>query len=345
MASSPATAARLPSVAPTIVSTTTTRLPQSLLRYILMASGLHQIPLAVLSIIVFLLEVVPLELQRRTVNDIVKHRPYVAIAFLCAAYAGTVLLQGTVKLALNIYRGWVGERVKRDLRQRIYESTGASSALLSAETQGVAASMVVAEVEPIGGFIGGSLSEPLLQVGVLATVIAYIVHLDAWMGVVALALFVPQFVFVPLMQHAMNTRTGARVAVLRQIGADVIAPEACDHADAARIERVLSLNMQIFRFKFTMNFLMNACSHLQIVAALLLGGWWVLNGQLEIGGIVAFISAIGRLNDPWGDIVNSFREASLTKVRFRMVADVLNRTDVRPETRPILSGMARGDAA
>jgi ABC-type bacteriocin/lantibiotic exporter with double-glycine peptidase domain len=70
-----------------------------------------------------------------------------------------------------------------------------------------------------------------------------------------------------------------------------------------------------------MNFLMNLCSHLQIVAALLLGGWWVLQDQLEIGGVVAFISGLGRLNDPWGDLINYFRELSVTRVRFQLLAE------------------------
>jgi ABC-type bacteriocin/lantibiotic exporter with double-glycine peptidase domain len=72
---------------------------------------------------------------------------------------------------------------------------------------------------------------------------------------------------------------------------------------------------------------MNLCSHLQIVAALLLGGWWVLQDQLEIGGIVAFISGLGRLNDPWGDLINYFRELSVTRVKFRLLADAVNGSD------------------
>jgi hypothetical protein len=31
--------------------------------------------------------------------------------------------------------------------------------------------MIVAEVEPIGGFVGGSISEPLLQGGILLSVL------------------------------------------------------------------------------------------------------------------------------------------------------------------------------
>jgi ABC-type bacteriocin/lantibiotic exporter with double-glycine peptidase domain len=273
-----------------------------------------------LTVAVFLLEVVPLELQRRVVNDAVKNRSYSAIAMLCGAYVAAVLVQGAAKLGVNIYRSWVGERIKRDLRRRV-STTAADAQVPVAEIQGTAVAMVVAEVEPIGGFIGESLSEPLLQAGVLATVLAYIVHLDLWMAAAAIGLFLPQLVFVPLMQHAMNRRTGVRVWLLRQIGAGLIAGQP---RDDERIERVFRLDMRIFQLKFTMNFLMNLCSHLQIVAALLLGSWWVLQDQLEVGGIVAFISGLGRLTDPWGDLINYFRELSVTRVKFRLLASAVD---------------------
>jgi hypothetical protein len=176
--------------------------------YIAVSSWQHQLPLVLLTVAVFLLEVVPLELQRRVVNDVAKHRSYSGIVLLCGAYVAAVLLQGSAKLGVNIYRAWVSGCAKRDLR------IGAASTVQgadAADTQGTAVAMTVAEVEPIGGFIGESFSEPLLQAGVLATVTAYIAHLDPWMAAAALGLFVPQLVFVPLMQHAMNRRTGARV--------------------------------------------------------------------------------------------------------------------------------------
>jgi hypothetical protein len=46
--------------------------------------------------------------------------------------------------------------------------------------------------------------------------------------------------------------------------------------------------------------------------------------QLELGGVVAFISAVGRLNDPWGDLVNYFRDLNVSLVRFGLVADRVN---------------------
>ena len=307
----------------------TALLPAGLFRYIAGTSWLHQIPLVALTVAVFLLEVVPLELQRRVIDDITKRRPYNAIVLLCGAYISAVALQGSTKLALNIYRAWVGERAKRDLRRRLSVTEAAGPNF--AQSRGTTVSMVIAEIEPVGNFVGGSVSEPLLQGGILVTVIAYIVHVDLLMGAAALALFVPQMVFVPLMQHAMNRRTGARVWLLRQIGAGLIArqPRACElePAAAARIDRVFQLNMWIFELKFTMNFLMNLCTHLQIIAALLIGGWRVLQGDLAIGGIVAFISGIGRLTDPWGDLVNYFRDLSVNEVKFKLLAGAGNPSD------------------
>ena len=298
-------------------------LPRNVYRYVFGTSALHQLALLALTAGIALLEVVPLELQRRIVNDLVKHRPYSWVIWLCTVYAGVVLVQGSTKLALNIYRGWVGERAKRDLRRRVHtivEAPAASSP--AAEAQGITISMIVAEVEPIGGFVGESVSEPLLQAGIMSSVLAYLIHIDPWMALAAIALFIPQLIFVPLLQSGVNRRTGARIQVLRQLGIAMIARND-DAEDDRRIERAFALDMGIFKIKFTMNFLMNLCNHLQIVSALLVGGWWVYTNNLEIGGVVAFISGIGRINDPWGDLVNYFRDVNVTQVKYRLLADAV----------------------
>ncbi len=95
-------------------------MPRNILRYVLATSAPHQLFLVPLTVGVSLLAVVPLELQRRIINDLVKHRAYRSIIALAAVYGGTVLLQGGIKLVLNVYRSWGGERAKRDLRRRVH---------------------------------------------------------------------------------------------------------------------------------------------------------------------------------------------------------------------------------
>src|SRR5580692_7291685 len=107
------------------------KMPRNIFRYVLKTSGWHQLFLLLLTVGVFLLEVVPLELQRRIVNDLVKHRDYWLVVMLCAVYGGVVLVQGGTKLVLNIYRSWVSERATRDLRRRVHLLVSSASAASS----------------------------------------------------------------------------------------------------------------------------------------------------------------------------------------------------------------------
>ena len=61
-----------------------------------------------------------------------------------------------------------------------------------------------------------------------------------------------------------------------------------------------------------------------VLGALLVGGWSVYTEQLEIGGVVAFISGISRITDPWGDLVNYFRDVNITQVKFRLLSEAVN---------------------
>jgi ABC-type bacteriocin/lantibiotic exporter with double-glycine peptidase domain len=155
------------------------------------------------------------------------------------------------------------------------------------------------------------------------------IHVDFWMAGTAFALFMPQLVFVPLMQGAMNRRTRRRVQIIRQLSVGVVegsgSSDARDQADDERIECVFELNVGIYRFKFSMNFLMNLSTQLQIIGALLVGGWGVYMQRLEIGGVVAFVSGIGRIADPWGDLVNYFRDVNIAQVRYGLLRDAIDR--------------------
>jgi ABC-type multidrug transport system fused ATPase/permease subunit len=307
----------------------TLEIPNNIFHYVLAQSGWHQLVLVALTIGAFLLEIIPLELQRRIIDDLTKHHQYRFILWLCAAYLGTIFVQGGAKCLVNIYRAWIAERATRDLRRQVHRliSSG-TTASSTVEAEGVQASMMVTEVESIGSFVGSALSEPLLQAGILCSVLAYMIHVDIWMGLAAFLLFVPQFVFVPLMQGGMNRRTQARVQIIRQLCVSVI--EAQDHSkardsvDDERIQRVFELNMGFFKLKFSMNYLMNLSTQLQIISALLLGGWAVYQSRLDIGGVVAFISGIGKITDPWGDLVNYFREANLSQVRYGLLRDAFH---------------------
>jgi ABC-type multidrug transport system fused ATPase/permease subunit len=126
---------------------------------------------------------------------------------------------------------------------------------------------------------------------------------------------------VPLLQQAINRRAGERITTLRKVSGDIV--DSGVPADAG-IERVFALNMGIYKIKYSMNMLMNLMYALAVAVALGVGGWLAVAGSIEVGTVVAVVSGLGKLNDPWGDLVNWAREWSVDSVKYRLFADAVN---------------------
>ena len=58
--------------------------------------------------------------------------------------------------------------------------------------------MLSSEVEKLGGFAGSAISGPLLQVGTLISVLGYMFYIEPLVAAIALALYSPQFIVVPI---------------------------------------------------------------------------------------------------------------------------------------------------
>ena len=209
----------------------------------------------------------------------------------CAAYAAVALVQGTTKLVVNVYRGWVGENAVWDLRRHVL------------------AYLRVAQVATSGR--GPAVSGPRCSLGK-----------SNQSAALSAAAYPSLFFRAGYWPQSSPTSFTSTNGWQRQLGVSTVDTRAGsverDTTDGKRIDRVLQLNMGIYKLKFSMNFFMNLCNHHQIIAALLIGGWMVHSNQLEVGGIVAFISGVARLNDPWFDPVNYFRDLCITQVKDRI---------------------------
>jgi ABC-type bacteriocin/lantibiotic exporter with double-glycine peptidase domain len=191
----------------------------------------------------------------------------------------------------------------------------------------------LSEADPVGLFVATSISEPVLHGGVLISVFAYLIYLQPWMAIVALALFVPQCAVVPLVQKAINRRTASRIQVMRHLSADIVAESAEgvlqreERAYKRRVSDIYALNLQIYWRKYAMNFLINLLYHFGTVGILFVGGWFVMQGKTEVGTVVAFISGLTKVNDPWNDLVTFFRDMTNARVKYRLIARVLDDQD------------------
>jgi ABC-type bacteriocin/lantibiotic exporter with double-glycine peptidase domain len=320
-------------VAPRGISLGTVR---DLYRFVWSISGRAQIILSVLSVAVFLLELAPLELQRRIINRAVDGETFKTIVLLCLIYVLVVLTQGGVKLILNVYRGSVSENASKRMRlEPSLMEIARSKKARGAEDEGVAISIIVSEVDAVGGFVGSSFSDPVLNGGILVSVFGYMLFVQPWLAVVALGLFIPQVLFIPILQEAINRRTAVRIRTVRALSVDIV-NKATGHAGVSedtyrrRVGDIYRLNMQIYRRKFGMTFLMNLLHHLGIIGILAVGGWLLLRGETDVGTVVAFISGLTRTNDPWNNLVSYFRELTNTGIKYKLIEQVLDRRPAAP---------------
>ena len=203
---------------------------KDLYRYIWKVSARDQVLLSLLAVRLFLIELVPLELQRRIVNGAVEGRGWELVGTLCLVYAAVVLVHGGLKLVMNVYRGSVSEAANQRLRLQMNPTATADSPEAAAPGRKASRSRsIVSEVESVGGFVGSSFSEPLLNGGMLLSIFGYMLFTQPWMALVALLIFCPQMLFIPLLQGAINRRTKRRIETMRALSVDIV-DEAADRA-------------------------------------------------------------------------------------------------------------------
>ena len=173
--------------------------------------------------------------------------------------------------------------------------------------------------------IWSQLWNSLLAIGVFG----YMFYLQPLLAVVSFAMFSPQFVFVPLMQRAINRRVRARIAVLRQASVGVLLQKTSDVERALqqelRFAEIFELNLGIFKLRYSMKFLMNLTQNFGKVVILGVGGWYVIHGQAEVGTVVAFISGLNSLADPWHDLVTWYQDMMVTGAKYQVYVTAIRK--------------------
>ena len=198
-------------------------LPSTIWGLVVRLSLSDQLWIVLLAIALVILDTIPIELQRRLVNSLKDHHALEPILSLAVGYAGVVLAQGLLKLVAGIYRSWVSENSIRALRSFINNTPVSNNSNdRGKQAKGVEISMIVAESDPVGSFVGDSIAEPVQQIGVLVAVLGYLTYLNPLMAFVAFLVFSPQFVLVPLLQLAINRRVQQRIATLRKASSSVV---------------------------------------------------------------------------------------------------------------------------
>lgn len=292
-------------------------LPATVYGYIWEISGKQQLRLCGLTLLVFPLSLVPLELQRRIVNDTIIEPNLRLLIGLVTMYLGVVLLHGGLKYAMNLYQGRVAEGVIRVLRTRIVEDQSIES------DAGARVAMSASETEAIGGFVSEGVAFPLLQGGIVVSVVSYMFWVEPLMAICAVVLFFPSLLAAPLLQQRINRHVERRTTLLRALS-DRMANESDGWNAKGRIQSIYRRRLRIQALKHALKFVNNFVGHLGPIVILGVGGWLAVNGSTDLGTIVAFISGYERITDPSRELLGFYRRLSQMRVQYAMMAKAVS---------------------
>ncbi len=297
----------------------------NLYRAIWRHTGNQQILIIVLTLVVAALAAVPLDYQKQIINGMDEGADFALLLNLGLQMAAVILLSLSLKAVLGYRTQVVGESVIRFVRGiGVERSTEALGDDPDRVRSGTLANVISSESEAVGKFVGGSISEPLLQLGTLLSVIGYIAVMQPMLGLVALAMILPQVILVARTQDHINGLIRERVVVLRRSieSATGSALEQARQQVLADFDLLYENRRRIFLWKVSLKLVLGILNGAGLVVILVYGGWLVTEGRSDVGSIVAATVGLGRIQGPWKDLVAFFRNLSVVHVQYELLRDL-----------------------
>lgn len=238
---------------------------------------------------------------------------------LSLAFLGCMLAYELLKMFVNIYKGLLTERVLAHMRRTLLSMAGDPAHPKVANLGGRLTPMVVMEPEPIGGFCGDVVALPAVQGGLLVTALIFIFAQEPTLGLAALLLFPLQVWIFPRLVARRTALELERVEQIRILSQQIEtasagpmpAPELERQIEAIRRNRgALYVN------KFLTYFFLNFANQFTPFLFYAIGGWFVLEGKLTVGALVAVIAAYRDLTPPWEELLYWWQDSKVVVGRY-----------------------------
>ena len=286
--------------------------------------------------------VVPLELQKRIINTAIALKKTDLLLLYCGLYIGAVILFSSLKYAINMLQGYIGQKILVGMRDELYQHILRLPLQFFRETQpGTVMTSLMGELGAVGAFLGNALAIPITSVLTLLTFAGYMFFLDPELALISLAIYPIEIILIPLLQKRFNRLNATRVDESRSMsnvineaisGVHEIQGNASYRLETNKFSifnnRLFSLAKRMYLYKFGIKFLNNFFQDMGPFLLFLVGGYLTIQGQLTLGALVAFLSAFEKIYDPVKEMIAYYEEYQDAQVRYRCV---MERFDVEPE--------------
>ena len=316
-------AARLRRIRPfEAASSEVVRSDESLAGFVWRASGPHQFYVGLLAVAVALCNLAPIDLQRRIVDDAITAGDVRMLLFLGGVYLAIIVTQGVLKYALFFYQGWVGESAVKSARDQLAAVAARRSSPDDAPS-GETVNVIGREIDNVGGFVGTSISEFVVNVTLLVVLAGYMLFIEPVIALIAAVSLVPQVFLAIYMQAELNRLVERQVGLVRRLGDETIGLAAGDSPETAgklgTIGAIFRNRIRFYFLKYGLKTLLSVTNALGPLMVLIIGGYLVIEGQTTIGIVVAFVSGLDRVSAPLHDLLNFYRTYEQAKVQHQMI--------------------------
>lgn len=290
-----------------------------------------QILLTVVIVLVVFARVLPLEMQKRIVNDAIALKNLDALILYCVIYLLAITVASGLKLAINYLQAQIGEQAMARMRQELYDHILTLPLGFFRNTQpGMVVSSLMTELSAAGTFAGMAFAVPVTNILTLLAFSGYLLWLNPMLAGATLLIY-PVVVFVlPQLQKRANTANKARVDLSRATSSQIaesisgiqeIQVHAAYQQESLKFSRltILLRNIRIrwSLYRFGIKTASNYFIGLGPFIVFIYGGYLVMHGQLALGAMVAFLSAQEKLFDPWKEMINFYQTYQDAKIRYK----------------------------
>jgi putative ABC transport system ATP-binding protein len=259
--------------------------------------------------------------------------PYLSL--LCSVFLVLVVINGWFKWHLNVRKGRIGERMLRRLRYTLFERVlRFPMQHFDRTATGQIIAMLTAELEPVGGFVGDSFALPIAQAGTLLTIFVFMFVQNPVLGAAAVALYPVQGYVIPKMQRRIRALGRERVRKMRTLSdriGEAIASQVEIRTNAgarhqltdisARLGEIYEIRFDVYNRKFFVKFLNNFLNQLTPFFFYLIGGYFVISGELSFGALVAVLAAYKDLSSPWKELLDFYQNQQDVAIKYEQVVE------------------------
>jgi putative ABC transport system ATP-binding protein len=315
---------------------------RSLFDWVLKSHRWQQLVLFLMIVLMVFLRIFPLEMQKRVVNIAIQLKQLDTLYVYCALYLGAVVVAGVLKFVVNALQAYIGQKVLLKIRNQLYEHILLLPLPFFRKTPpGMVISSLTSELSVIGDFLGGAIAVPLINVLTLVTFAGYMFHLNPLLAVLSMSIYPLEIAIIPALQKRLNRLNFERIDTVRSMSnviGEAVSGMQEVHANAGyslEKRKFGGFSETLFHLRNRMNILKNGIkfvnSFFQSLGPFLLflvGGWLSIKGRLDLGALVAFLSAYEKLYDPWRELMDYYQDYQDSQVRYKRIMEYFHE---RPE--------------